>query len=203
MTVWKKIDEAIIIWFSRFLSANQVTLFRLIATIPIMLLWQFGPSLFSQWSAAILWSAFWYFDHVDGAVARLTLAVSNIGKRFDPFADKMIIFLTLLVFWPQLVHWVFWSLLILDIVSTIERETWVKAGEIHGANWFGKWKLFVQVVATSIFFLAQLSQWNFGFQLANIILLVAAVLAICSLTKRVYGKIGLHIRVGVVEQPET
>jgi len=61
-------------------------------------------------------------DLFDGWIARATNQVSDFGKWFDPFVDKIQVYVTLIALWSVVNKWLFWLMLARDLTKTIVRS---------------------------------------------------------------------------------
>jgi CDP-diacylglycerol--glycerol-3-phosphate 3-phosphatidyltransferase len=162
------------------LNADQLTLIRILCIFPII--------FFLLNKRPII--AFWFFifgaflDLIDGPVARLKKKETDIGKILDPFADKVLVGITLLmIFLSQadfLSPLLFWSILGFDfalIFLWLIGKAILTQSDIKrrlGANLWGKWKFFLQTIGVS-FLLLQKPFW------AQLILWSSVVLAVASI----------------------
>ncbi|MFC1559761.1 CDP-diacylglycerol--glycerol-3-phosphate 3-phosphatidyltransferase [Candidatus Margulisiibacteriota bacterium] len=130
-------------------AANQVTFLR-IALIPLVSIILLSPCLpYNSWIAAGLFLFVALTDLLDGYLARKLDQITDLGKVFDPLADKLLVIVVLLCLVelgkvsaiPVMVI-VFRELLILGI-----RIVAGSRGKIIAANLGGKWKTVVQYAA--------------------------------------------------------
>ena len=144
---------------------NCLTLLRVIL-IPVLVLLLREPS---SW---MMNAAFWIFvfaaitDYLDGVIARAFGYVSDFGKLLDPLADKILVLSTLVMLVgvrdPNYGDsWVpAWM-----VVAVILREIWVtglrgiaaEKGTVVAANFIGKLKSFLQMVAIGALLLENFS----------------------------------------------
>ncbi len=88
-------------------------------------------------------------DGLDGYAARIRKEVTPFGKSFDPFADKVLIILTLVVL-ANLgrVPWLaVWIIILREVMITVLRHFAGKKGLAVAASPWGKLKTFIQIVA--------------------------------------------------------
>lgn len=168
-------------WLGKYVTANQITIFRGVIAIPAILFWIYGDYS-GKYLALFIMIASWILDRVDGDVARICNQMTGFGKRLDPAIDKLIIFPFLAIFWPVMDKRAFIALLVLDAASTFIRGR--KEDKEAGANWFGKWKLGFQVSATALFAGSELLPWLELLREANRFLWIATILAFVSVGVR-------------------
>jgi CDP-diacylglycerol--glycerol-3-phosphate 3-phosphatidyltransferase len=134
---------------------NCLTLFRVIL-IPVLVLLLREPSV---WMMNL---AFWIFvvaaitDYLDGLIARVFGYVSDFGKLLDPLADKILVLSTLIMLvgvrdpnygdsWVP--AWMVVAVILREIWVTGLRGIAVEKGTVVAANFTGKVKSFLQMVA--------------------------------------------------------
>ena len=76
--------------FSKMGWANRITMMRIGAVLPILVLIHF-PNVYTCWIAMFLFVAAAVTDFLDGYIARREKQVTNFGKFLDPLADKLLI----------------------------------------------------------------------------------------------------------------
>lgn len=173
----QKILKPLPLW----MNADQLTLIRILCIFPVVFFLLNKEPI----------TAFWFFifgaflDLIDGPIARLRKKETEIGKVLDPFADKVLAGITLLViyvsqgssFLPALL---FWSIIVLDFIliflGLIGKAMLAQTGLKRklGANLWGKWKFFLQTIGVSLLLL-QKPFW------AQLILWPSAILAVASI----------------------
>ncbi len=125
---------------------NILTIIR-IALVPVY------AYLFSDASTA--WSGFILFlfmsvtDYLDGYLARKYKWVSDFGKIWDPFADKLLVYsaffmLIIMGFFPLIPVLL---MLVREIGVTMHRNAALAKGKVIAAVWSGKVKTTVQLAA--------------------------------------------------------
>lgn len=126
--------------------ANAATLLRIILTIPAVILF-----IRDQWMwGLIILAVAVLTDWLDGFLARKLNVVSEFGKAFDPFADKimavgMIILLIVKMDFPL---WYFITLVVRDLsISLLSVQMYKKHKLVGGSNILGK--LFICSLALS------------------------------------------------------
>src|SRR3712207_6925763 len=70
--------------------ANQLTLIRLVAVVPVMVA-LYLPFEWARTLAVVLYAAAILTDYFDGIIARRNNEVSGFGKLMDSIADKALI----------------------------------------------------------------------------------------------------------------
>lgn len=133
--------------FPRFVTPNQVTLFRVCATPLVFLLILYG---YYHWGVvAFLFVAF--TDAIDGSMARTRNQVTRFGALFDPLADKFLIgsMVFLLVF--RVNAWLATAVLGFEIILIMTAlVAKYKFKTVRMANIWGKVKMILQVVAVFV-----------------------------------------------------
>ncbi|TCL70820.1 CDP-diacylglycerol--glycerol-3-phosphate 3-phosphatidyltransferase [Hydrogenispora ethanolica] len=134
--------------------ANWITALRIILALVCVgiLFWNIpGRDLL----AAIIFIIAGLTDGLDGYAARIRKEITSFGKSFDPFADKVLIILTLVVLanlkrvpWPAV-----WIIILREVMITILRHFAGKKGLAIAASPWGKLKTFVQIVAIALIML--------------------------------------------------
>jgi CDP-diacylglycerol--glycerol-3-phosphate 3-phosphatidyltransferase len=116
--------------------------------------------------AAVIFIIAGITDGLDGYAARVLKETSSFGKSFDPFADKVLIILTLVVLANlNRVSWIaVWIIILREVLITILRHFAGKEGFVVAASPWGKLKTFSQIVAISLVMLERIwsipfSQW--------------------------------------------
>lgn len=91
-------------------------------------------------------------DGLDGYAARVRKEVTSFGKAFDPFADKVLIILTLVVLANlNRVPWVaVWIIILREVIITVLRHFGGKRGLTISASIWGKLKTFFQILAIAL-----------------------------------------------------
>jgi CDP-diacylglycerol--glycerol-3-phosphate 3-phosphatidyltransferase len=171
------------------ITPNQITVGRLFFFVPGWLMWFYrqelavytgAPWQVFGWAALILITAVITLDVVDGALARETGQVSEKGKILDPAVDKLITYSTLALFWVAITKIGFITLFVLDLASTLLRNTKVK-----GANRFGKNKALCQNISKFFFGTAVLLSIEHLNIIGNVLIWAAVILATISVGIRI------------------
>lgn len=128
--------------------------------------------------AAIIFIIAGITDGLDGYAARIMKETSSFGKSFDPFADKVLIIITLVVLANlNRVSWVaVWIIIAREVMITILRHFAGKKGLSVSASPWGKLKTFFQIVAISFVMLDRIWQTAIG----QWLLWVAVILTVIS-----------------------
>ena len=136
---------------------NILTLLRIIL-IPILVSSFFLEGVISNWIAASLFIIAAVTDYFDGYFARLLKAQSNLGKIFDPIADKLLVVTVIIM----LIHFGNRDLFItIPGIIILFREVFVSGlreflAELHVSlpvSKLAKWKTAVQMTALSLMIL--------------------------------------------------
>lgn len=177
---------------------NILTLIRILV-IPVLISSFFLDGVISNWLAATLFIFASVTDFVDGYLARLLKAQSNLGKVLDPIADKLLVATAIIM----LVHFGNNDLLItIPGIVILFREIFVSGlreflAEINismPVSQLAKWKTAVQMTALAIMILGDRGT---GIEYTNEIgragLVIAAILTV--ITGFVYFKAALkHLK---------
>ncbi|PID52013.1 MAG: hypothetical protein CR972_03865 [Candidatus Moraniibacteriota bacterium] len=118
-------------------------------------------------------------DVIDGWLARTFNQKTRFGEFLDPFADKILFYLAILLLFSENVWWSVFILLACDIASTFLH--FFKSG---GAVKSGKQKFFLQNCALGVFIFAKITESNIAFVFANFVLICATFFALHSLWSR-------------------
>ncbi len=99
-------------------------------------------------------------DFLDGYIARKYNLISNFGKIMDPISDK---FLTLSCFYifvdaGFMDLWMFLIIALREVFVTVHRLCIIKDGQVVAAQWAGKVKTVLQIVAAIFILLFILAQ---------------------------------------------
>ena len=154
--------------------ANQLTLVRLVAVIPVM------AALYLQFPgnravATVVYVLAILTDYLDGILARRSGKVTAFGKLMDSVADKALIssMFFALVAEGSMPAWMAAIMVVREFAVTGLRMVALETGEVIAANRWGKAKMNSQSLAILILLLgyAQLGYW---------VMLVATVLTLLS-----------------------
>ncbi len=137
--------------------ANWITTLRIVlALVCVFILFWDIPG--RDTLAAIIFIIAGITDGVDGYAARTRKEITPFGKWFDPFADKVLIILTLVVLAhlnrgvPWLAVWIISGR---EVLITVLRYFAGKKGLMNAASRWGKLKTFSQIIAISLIMLAK------------------------------------------------
>ncbi len=154
--------------------ANQLTLVRLVAVIPVM------AALYLQFPgnravATVVYALAILTDYLDGILARRSGKVTAFGKLMDSVADKALIssMFFALVAEGSMPAWMAAIMVVREFAVTGLRMVALETGEVIAANRWGKAKMNSQSLAILILLLgyAQLGYW---------VMLVATILTLLS-----------------------
>ena len=134
--------------FAKMGWANRITLMRVGAIIPILVLINF-PNIYTCWIAMFLFALAAISDFVDGYIARKEQQVTNFGKFLDPLADKLLIcaILVEMVGLGWVPAWIVNIIIIRELSVTGLRAVAADKGVVIAADWYGKWKTTFQIIA--------------------------------------------------------
>ena len=129
---------------------NAITIAR-IALAPLvvyLLLVSPDPNSWQHWLATVVFIFAISTDGIDGAVARRTGKVTNLGKILDPIADKALLggALVTLSFLGEIDWWITIAILVREVAVTLYRVVVVK-NKVIAATSAGKLKTILQGVA--------------------------------------------------------
>ena len=134
--------------------ANQLTLIRLVAVVPVMGA-LYLPFDWARTVAVVLYVAAILTDYFDGIVARRNNEVSGCGKLMDSIADKALIvsLFFALVGENSMASWMAAVMVIREFAVTGLRMVALEGGEVIAANRWGKAKMNAQSIAVFILLL--------------------------------------------------
>jgi CDP-diacylglycerol--glycerol-3-phosphate 3-phosphatidyltransferase len=131
--------------------ANQLTLVRLVAVVPVMVALAL-PFWWARYVALGLYVGALLTDYFDGIVARRSGKVTGFGKLMDSIADKALIvsIFFALVGEGSMAAWMAAIMVIREFAVTGLRMVALEAGEVIAANRWGKAKMNAQSLAVFI-----------------------------------------------------
>ena len=154
--------------------ANQLTLVRLVAVIPVM------AALYVQFPgnrilATVVYALAILTDYLDGILARRSGKVTAFGKLMDSVADKALIstMFFALVAEGSMPAWMAALMVVREFAVTGLRMVALEAEEVIAANRWGKAKMVAQSAAVFILLIG-------FFQVGYWVMLVATVLTLLS-----------------------
>ncbi|HZO35242.1 MAG TPA: CDP-diacylglycerol--glycerol-3-phosphate 3-phosphatidyltransferase [Solirubrobacteraceae bacterium] len=130
---------------------NALTLLRILL-VPVIVVALLDATDSGDLLAAIVFAVASMTDAIDGWLARRQRAITTFGKLMDPVADKLLIVAALiaLVSLNRVAAWIAMVIIAREFAVTATRMAATGQGVVIAANWWGKAKTIVQVVA--IFF---------------------------------------------------
>jgi len=136
--------------------ANQLTLIRLVAVVPVMGA-LYLPFEWARPVALVLYTAAILTDYFDGIIARRNNEVTGFGKLMDSIADKALIvsLFFALVGEGSMAAWMAAIMVIREFAVTGLRMVALEAGEVIAANRWGKAKMNAQSLAVFILLLGR------------------------------------------------
>jgi CDP-diacylglycerol--glycerol-3-phosphate 3-phosphatidyltransferase len=154
--------------------ANQLTLVRLVAVIPVM------AALYLQFPgnravATVVYVLAILTDYLDGILARRSGKVTAFGKLMDSVADKALIstMFFALVAEGSMAAWMAAVMVVREFAVTGLRMVALEAQEVIAANRWGKAKMVTQSLAVFILLIGY-------FQVGYWVMLLATVLTLLS-----------------------
>ncbi len=162
----------------QWLKPNHVTGFR-IAITPLVL-WLIAIEEYRIGIPLFLFAAF--TDAIDGSLARVRNQITDVGKLFDPFADKLLIgSVVLLVVMQHLSVFLGLIILAVELFFLIGGLYWYKKGVIVHSDIWGKTKMFLQVLGVLFLLVALFLDVQSFFSISAGTFYVSIVFAIVSL----------------------
>jgi len=134
--------------------ANQLTLVRLVAVVPVMAM-LYLPFEWARWAALAIYAAAIFTDYLDGELARRSNEVTGFGKLMDSIADNALIvsLFFALVGEGSMASWMAAIMVIREFAVTGLRMVALEGGEVIAANKWGKAKMNAQSIAVFILLL--------------------------------------------------
>lgn len=143
--------------------ATWITLSRL-GAIPI-LLYLLRITAAGEPTTSVRWVCVWIFivaactDWLDGYIARRFDQVTDLGKFLDPLVDKLLILVPLMAL-TELRIVPAWTVAII-LFRELAIAGWrVSQPKISGANWWGKIKTVVQIIAIALLIAPLAAPWT-------------------------------------------
>ena len=135
----------------RLTLANQLTLVRIIAVVPLMIA-LYLPFGWARWAAVVIYVLAIMTDYFDGVIARRSNEVTGFGKLMDSIADKALIVSVFFVLVGEgsMAAWMAAIMVIREFAVTGLRMVALEAGEVIAANRWGKAKMNAQSIAVLI-----------------------------------------------------
>lgn len=144
-----RIIDRLFLWtIPNWITPNHITLFRIIATVPTLLL-----LVVERYDIAVpLFLVVASTDAIDGALARTRSKITEWGMMFDPLADKLLIIPVLLILLLRnLPIPLSLTIISLELLVVLLALLWRKRGGVIQANVWGKIKMILHV--TGLFLL--------------------------------------------------
>lgn len=163
----------------KWVTPNQLTLVRIVAIPPILVLMYRGGAL-SNWVALGIYSAACVTDILDGQLARFRGEVSPLGKLLDPIADKMLVSACLVMLVSLDAADVVPTVLILlrEFAVSGMRQVAAVEGIVVSASYIAKHKTTVQMLAVG-FLMVRHESFSFpSVEIGEVLLWVAAALTL-------------------------
>lgn len=164
--------------------ANQLTMIRLIAVIPVMVA-LYLPFGWARWLALGLYAGAILTDYLDGIAARRSNKVTGFGKLMDSIADKALIvsIFFALVGEGSMAAWMAAIMVIREFAVTGLRMVALESGEVIAANRWGKAKMNAQSLAVFVLLLGMPDAEGWRGTMIDVgwwLMLVATILTIIS-----------------------
>lgn len=153
---FQKIDDAIMactfdhLWKFFGITPNILTLARFIGTAALWVLFLTEKNVSDFWNYTILtlFIVTALTDLWDGALARNTKQITDMGTLLDPLADKLLIGSIVFFLAATLKHWTLYMIIFLEALMILLNIVFfmIWKGKIQGANAYGKLKMSLEVV---------------------------------------------------------
>jgi CDP-diacylglycerol--glycerol-3-phosphate 3-phosphatidyltransferase len=129
-------------------TPNLLTVLRILL-VPVLVVALLDQTSNGDLLAAIVFAVASFTDAVDGYIARTRQQITTFGKLMDPVADKLLIVAALvaLVSLDRIAAWVAMVIIAREFAVTVTRMGATQQGVVIAANWWGKAKTMVQVLA--------------------------------------------------------
>lgn len=167
---------------------NKLTVFRLILIVPIVYLLISREQLIyltgdlrlfkiTNYVVVFLFIVASITDYYDGVIARKLNLITNFGKLFDPFADKLLVISVLLVFAAYRYVSVVLVLIVIarELFITSYRALVATKGKVIAADVLGKYKTFFQMIMIIVALL-----FNTSILVNNLLLMPSVLLSLIS-----------------------
>ncbi len=156
---------------------NLITLSRLFLLIPVVYL-LYQNSQLSQWLAFSIFLLASLTDWLDGYLARKLNEITDLGKFLDPLTDKILVIAPLLILIEkqQLPAWAVLLIIFREIAIAGWRVN-PQQSQISGANIWGKFKTFTQILAIACLIIPLSPIWH---NIGVIIFFLAVILTLIS-----------------------
>ena len=154
--------------------ANQLTLVRLVAVVPVMVaLYLEFPG--NRAVATAVYCGAILTDYLDGILARRSGKVTAFGKLMDSVADKALIctMFFALVAEGSMPAWMAAIMVVREFAVTGLRMVALESGEVISANSYGKAKMVSQSVAVFILLLGFATVGYWAMLLATVLTLLS------------------------------
>lgn len=161
--------------------ANQLTILRVIM-IPFFMYFLLLGTQTGMVIALVLFAAASFTDFLDGYLARKYNLITNFGKFMDPLADKLLVTSALIGFLElgQLNSWVVMIILSREFIVSIFRAVAAAEGIVIAADWWGKVKTNVQMLAIIVMLMGNYPFEQMGIPMDQILIYAATVLTVIS-----------------------
>ena len=163
--------------------ANQLTLARLVAVVPVMVA-LYLPFPYARTVAFALYVGALLTDYFDGIAARRSNKVTGFGKLMDSIADKALMtsLFFVLVDKGLMESWMAAVMVIREFAVTGLRMVALEGGEVIAANNWGKAKMDSQSLAVFLLLLAyaHIGPWQALAQIGWWVMFAAVILTLIS-----------------------
>ena len=160
---------------------NLLTLSRIVA-IPLMVLLVAFRQPWADMAACVVFSVAAITDYFDGKIARDRGFTSSFGRMLDPIADKLLVGAAFIMMtYNGMLNPILCIIFVgREIIVSGFRLVTANSGKVIAANWLGKLKSALQVVAILATLLGNpvFSRWDFPFDFG--LMYTAAVFTVWS-----------------------
>jgi len=165
------------------ITPNRLTVLRVIITVGICAILLTATKIPELVFAFLLFVLACLTDWWDGELARKKNMISNFGKIADPVADKILVLSLLFSFVYLEIYSIWWviPILIREVVVTWIRTQKILQGKIIAAEFSGKIKTVVQLLAAGAAFLVLLAiRANQSFDVIKTLRMVVYAFLLCA-----------------------
>lgn len=162
----------------KFIRPNHITALRFfLIPFNIYFLW------IENWQVLIPLFLFTGFtDILDGSLARLRKQITLWGTIADPAADKLLMGSVATIFVLREVDYLLaFTLVLLELLIVLGAWSRKRRGEYISANWTGKIKMALQVVAITLLFIGKMTGEPITFMVGTVILVISLGFSVLSL----------------------
>ena len=160
-------------------TANKITVIRMLLVPVFFIAWYFTPWYLPL--AIFIIAAI--TDKIDGHIARKYNQITTFGKFLDPLADKLLVCsaLILLVSESRATAWAVALIIARELAITAFRTVAMSQGKVLAADWSGKLKTVIQMVAICVMLCPPVASISLGIiSFGNVLLLLSTAMTVYS-----------------------